>query len=158
MAGVHSAQNTTVVWLITCCVAVNIATLWHIAELCATSSVPLLRYLTESSAFTCSDPWWEKWQGPISGFLYWQFTSLFIEKETTMLHEEAKWSKPDQHSWTLYAYKLWRSVLHKNMLSPDVLSFCHRGFFFIIPLKFFSPPSPLFLNNTWMWTAFKWCC
>lgn len=97
MAGIHSAHNTTVVWLITCCKAMNVATLWHIAELCATTSVQLLRYLTKSSAFTCSDSLWEKWPGRVSSCFLKIYWSKFTEKSHP---EETHWWKTDSHSWS----------------------------------------------------------
>lgn len=98
MAGVHSAQTTTVVWLVICCVAMNIATLWLIAKLFAASSVQLLRYQTKSSAFLSSDTWWEKWPGLISSKKISSYLNSLVcsraRKHSCFLKET------DQHSWS----------------------------------------------------------
>lgn len=118
------------------------------AKLCASSSVKWLRYQTKSSAFTCSDPWWEEWQGAHIirlqkkkvGMVYIYIFSLFTLQKSLMLPDEAKRSKIDQHSWGFYAYRpRW-----------SLLSFGHRDGFFP-SLSFscsFCRCFSLFLNNT----------
>lgn len=139
MAGVHSAQNTTVVWLVTCCVAMNIATLWPKAKLCATSSVQLLRYLTNSSAFYMQWPMVRKMTRAhmirlLKNGTYRSSLLSSHKKENITLPEEAK----SKHSW--------KSFMHIGCISqkyavPEVLSF-----FFTEDLFVITPLSVLLIN------------
>lgn len=119
--------------------------------MCATSSVQLLGYLIKTSAFTRSDPWWEKWAGFLKIVL--TLVQCFVHKKgkhTRFLkrqHDQRQISTPE----VLHAYLPWWCTHISCPLVTERFLFYHLSSSLHYHLH-------LFLNNTRMWRAFTCYC